>query len=32
MKVELNLFNYATKAALKNAKGVYALDFTKKTY
>ena len=31
MKVELDLFNYATKADLKNATGVDTSDFAKKT-
>ena len=31
MKVELDLFNYATKADLKNAIGVDTSDFSKKT-
>ena len=31
MKVELDLFDYATKADLKNAAGVDTLDFAKKT-
>ena len=30
MKVELDLFNYATKADLKNAAGAKALKFAKK--
>ena len=32
MKVELDLFNYATKADLKNATGVDTSDFAKMTY
>ena len=31
VKVELDLFNYATKEGLKNATGVEAPDFAKKT-
>ena len=31
MKVELDLFDYATKADLKNAAGVDTSDFAKKT-
>ena len=31
MKIELNLSNYATKSDLKNATGIDALDFDKKT-
>ena len=30
IKFELNLSNYATKADLKNAAGVYTLSFAKK--
>ena len=30
VKVELDLSNYATKADLKNAAGVYTSDFAKK--
>ena len=32
MKVELDLFNYATKADLKNARGVDTAKFAKKIY
>ena len=32
MKVELDLFNYATKADLKNARGVGTAKFAKKIY
>ena len=31
MKIELDLFNYATKVDLKKATGADALDFAKKT-
>ena len=31
MKIELNLSNYAIKSDLKNATGIDALDFDKKT-